>query len=549
MLTTKRILALDMGSSRIVVAEFSVSKTRGVELLNYGITAVGADGDNDEISKAACEAVRVVMHEHGIRPAPLIMCVSGQAVFPRFVKLPPVARDKVSQIVQYEAEQNVPFPIDEVVWDYTLVEGDEGDLNVMLVAAKIENVRKLTDCVLDIGMEPETVDAAPMALYNAVRYNYPDEDGCVMVLDIGARSSNLIFVEESRIFSRSIPVAGVSITQELAREFGLSFEEAEELKREHAYVAFGGVYAEQDSQVAERASKIVRNVVTRLHAEVNRSINFYRSQQGGTAPSRVLLTGGTSILPHLDTFFAEKLGVEVEFFNPFINIPVNERIDADRIEADMQVLGTVAGMSLRRTMSCPVEIDLLPPDLVAKKVFRKRVPYLVLSVAGVVMIMLCWWVYLHQMGGVLGVQSQLIEDRISVLNAVQGRLETVLEDEEEAADKLDSLTELVALKTQWIEIMDSIHDCMIEGMWLRQVDPVVSEEGIVTHIEISGVGFVDKVVDKAEISAIEELRDRLREREVFTEDTQIRKVPPVGTDAFAREFVLRAGLKDPMRLR
>jgi len=538
-----------MGSSRIVVAEFSVSKARGVELLNYGVTAVGADGEDEDISRAACEAMRVVMHENGIRPAPLIMCVSGQTVFPRFVKLPPVARDKVAQIVQYEAEQNVPFPIDEVVWDYTLVEGDEGELNVMLVAAKIENVRKLTDCVLAMGMEPDTVDAGPMALYNAVRYNYPDEDGCVMVLDIGARSSNLIFVEESRIFSRSIPVAGVAITQELAREFGLSFEEAEELKREHAYVAFGGVYAEQESQVAERASKIVRNVVTRLHAEVNRSINFYRSQQGGTNPTRVLLTGGTSLLPHLDTFFTEKLGVEVEFFNPFINIPVNERIDADRIAGDLHILGTVAGMSLRRTMSCPVEINLLPPDLVAKKVFRKRVPYLVLSVAGVVLTMLCWWVYLHQMRGVMGVQSQLIEDRISVLNAVHARLGTVLEEKEQAAVRLDDLTDLVALRTQWIEIFDAAHYCMIDGMWLQSVTPVVSDEGVVTDIEIAGMGFVDKVVDKVEISAIEELRDRLRKREVFTENTEIRKVPPVGTDAFAREFVLRVELKAPIYLR
>ncbi len=167
-----RILALDMGASKIVLAEFHISKKGDLELLRYGISLIGADtkSESDKLAYIVT-AIRDIMREQGIRPAPMLMTVSGQSVFPRFVKLPPVAHDKIKQIVQYEAEQNVPFPIDEVVWDYQLIGGDEGEMNVMLVAVKIETVKRLTDCVQAAELEPEVVDVAPMALYNAVCFN------------------------------------------------------------------------------------------------------------------------------------------------------------------------------------------------------------------------------------------------------------------------------------------------------------------------------------------------------------------------------------------
>jgi len=176
-----RILALDMGASKLVLAEFSVSKQGEIALLRYGISPIGAEGKSDADKHAyIVSAIKDLMRENGIRPAPLLMSISGQSVFPRFVKLPPVAHDKIKQIVQYEAEQNVPFPIDEVVWDYQLIGGDDGEMNVMLVAVKTDAVKELTDCVQEADLEPDIVDVAPMALYNAVCYNYPEREGCTM---------------------------------------------------------------------------------------------------------------------------------------------------------------------------------------------------------------------------------------------------------------------------------------------------------------------------------------------------------------------------------
>jgi len=549
MFKSDRIIALSVGASKIVLAEFSIVKSSGPELRNYGIGRLEIDPEHEtDESPFIVTAIRDVMKRCGIKPAPLFMTVSGQAVFPRYVKLPPVSRDKIDQIIQYEAEQNVPFPINEVVWDYELIETEENDLSVMLVAVKIENVKRLTDCVIALGLEPEIVDVAPMALYNTVRYNYSDLKGCTMILDIGARSSNLIFIEGSRIFSRSIPVAGNAITNELAKEFDLSFAEAEEIKLTHGFVAFGGVYAGPDSQVADRVSKIVRNVITRLHAEVNRSINFYRSQQGGSMPSLVLLTGGSSIIPHSDTFFKEKLKVDVEYLNPFANVVVSDQIDTTKIASDLQLMGEVVGLALRRALTCPIEINLMPPDIVAKKVFKRRQPYFALAGVGIVLIMLCWWVYCQRIRAMLTKQSSNIEKKTESLAIIQEHLNRANEDITNITDRINIITDVISLRTAWIEMLESIHSCMPDGMWITSVKPMLRGTEIV-EIELELSWFEDKLkkASSSRATAIEMFRDKLRESSHFVgEGTSIKKAIPPLPGAYAHDFIIGAALKKPI---
>ena len=128
-----------------------------------------------------------------------------------------------------------------------------------------------------------------------------------MVLSIGSRCSNLIFADGDLFFSRNIPIAGYAISQQISKEFGIGIDEAEELKQRHGFVALGGAYEEPESEVAATISKIVRNVMTRLHGEVSRSINIYRSQQKGNKPIKLYLAGGSSTMAFTETFFQDKL--------------------------------------------------------------------------------------------------------------------------------------------------------------------------------------------------------------------------------------------------
>jgi type IV pilus assembly protein PilM len=546
MFESDRILALDLGASKIVLAEFHISKAGDLELMRYGICPTGAEtkSESDKLAYIVT-AIRDIMREQGIRPAPMLMTVSGQAVFPRFVKLPPVGRDKLKQIVQYEAEQNVPFPIDEVVWDYQLIGGDEGELNVMLVAVKIENIKRLTDAVQAAELEPEIVDVAPMALYNAVRFNYPELDVCSMVLDMGARSSNLVFIEENRIFSRSIPVAGNTITQELMKEFDVDFDAAEAIKREHGFVAFGGVYAGPDNETAERASKIIRSVLTRLHAEVNRSINFYRSQQGGAAPSIVFLTGGSSIIPHVDTFFRDKLKVDVEYLNPFSAVSVAESIDADRVNRDLQSLGEIVGLALRRALTCPVEINLMPPDLVARKAFRRRQPFFAMSAAGIVLTMLCWWVYFNRMGRMFEDRVNDVSAEVKAFQLLTAELNRASDEREEAVQRLGDVAGVIGMRRSWGEILNAVHRCMQEGMWVVELKPRPQGQTI-SHVDLTVQGFSDRLIDNDKGTASERFRDRLRATEQFGDKTEIVSERAVGSGDYLRRFKIDLELDPPL---
>jgi len=551
--SSDRILALNVGASKIVLAEFLVKSGRPPELVNYGTTDLGLDPEAEAsgVAPQVVAAIKEIMKTRGIRPAPLMLSLSGQVVFPRFVKLPAVGREKLLQMVQYEVEQNVPFPINEIVWNHQFIGDDStGEQSAMIVAAKIENVREITDCVVAAGLEPEIVDVAPMALYNCLRYNYSDLSGCTVLLDIGARSTNLIFVEDEKIYSRCIPVAGNAITQELVKSFQVSFREAEELKRQYGFVALGGVFATEDER-AERISKIVRNVVTRLHAEISRSVNFYRSQQGGSAPVRVFLTGGSSVLPHLDTFFREKLQVEVAYLNPFVNVGLNNRINRDKAGVDAFVLAETVGLALRRSLACPIEINLMPPELVASKSFKKRIPFFGLAAAGVLLSFGIWTMYEKQMASLYAFQSERVASKLESCKQMQAKLAKVDKTKLAVQGKADSLMGLIEERTAWLKRIESIRNSLFDGMWLTELVPIKDESGNVTGVRIVGRGWADKlkVVEEKAIAAgrkataVEELRDRIKAQPAFGKGPQdVKVITFKDFEAYLIEFTIEAAL-------
>jgi len=551
-----RILALNVGASKLVLAEFAVRPGHAPELLNYGIGELGLEPDNEtDVSPYIVVALRDILREHGIRPAPLLLALSGQAVFPRFVKLPPVARDKIAEMIRYEAEQNVPFPIDEVVWDYQLIgDASEGEQHAMIVAVKADNITEAAECVAAAGLEPELVDVAPLALYNCVRYNYPDLAGCVMVLDIGARSTNLVFIEQGRVFSRTIAVAGNAITQEIAKSFQITFGEAEALKRQHAFVALGGVFSAGDDEMADRISKIVRNVVTRLHAEISRSINFYRSQQGGTAPGRVLMTGGSSVIPHMDTFFREKLQVETEVLNPFINVQAGAALDLQQVGDDVSCLGEVVGLALRRSLACPVEINLMPPDLVKVKNFRSRIPFFGLAALGLLLTLVVWMLYFLQAKEDYTALDKYVKGRVNLLRRSEEEMRVALKARETAQQRADDLRRLAAHRTDWIRIINGTRECLVDGMWLTSLDPVRGGNGQVSKVILTGFGFKDEL-DKAiaaaggtgRLTPGELLRDRLQSRKDLFGDVVIRNDRYSTKETYLHEFAVEVTIAAPAR--
>ncbi len=557
------------------MAIFARLRSGGIELVRHSVASLGLDPHADaDRSAYIVSTLGEMLAEHQIKSGPVLMSVSGQSVFSRFVKLPPVDEDKVAQIVAYEAQQNVPFPIEEVVWDYQLIGGTEGELDVMLAAIKGDIISSLTETVEETGLFPDLVDVAPMALYNCYRYNYSDADDCTLIIDMGARSTDLVFAEGNRVFSRSIPVAGNAITQQIMREFDLSFADAEDMKKAHAFVAWGGAYESPSGEVAEKVSKSVRSVMTRLHAEVNRSINFYRGQQDGRAPQRILLTGGTSVIPYTDVFLKEKLKAEVEYLNPFMNVAVSDDITGEEIGRDAHMLGEVVGLALRRALTCPIEINLMPPRVVSEKKFRKKHPVLLAAAYGVLFVLGVWCVYFYQLRKLGEERLALVERRVQELERVEARMRRPESEVRAVRQQTDRIHELIVARSRWVEIIDAVYELVPEGVWLSSVVPVREEiepdfedeprtvrtarrptrrdrttsleEGTIIGVEIAGLGYTDLIPNT---QPIYELRDRLRELPLFRDDTEIERLPPVPPNTFAREFRIVCHLAEPVRFR
>ena len=301
------ILSIDIGAWSIKVGEFENSP-EGLLMKQFGYAEYSTHMTDENRGALIKETLDKIINQKNFVAKKVYLSLSSQLAFIRFVKLPPIDEneERVKQIVEFEAKQHVPFDMNEVIWDYQLI-GSGEELDVMFVVIKNEIVEQITKSVESLGLKVALVDVASATCYNAARANRIGDDSCAMVLSIGSRCSNLIFADGDLFFSRNIPIAGYAISQQISKEFGIGIDEAEELKQRHGFVALGGAYEEPESEVAATISKIVRNVMTRLHGEVSRSINIYRSQQKCNKPVKLFLAGGSSTMAFTETFFQEKL--------------------------------------------------------------------------------------------------------------------------------------------------------------------------------------------------------------------------------------------------
>ena len=265
MLNTKSFLAVDFGAGSLKFAEFELNESGGLRLKQYGLKSLGAQGAQETAREAVVQkALQEVLTQAASKARNVNVCAPGFHVFSKFVKLPPVESGKVNQIIQYEAQQNVPFPLAEVVWDYQILGTTAGgELEVLLVAIKSDIVEGLFRAAETAGLRLQVADVSAAALCNSFRYNYPDLEDCTMLLDIGAKTSNLLFFEKGKVFARSINLGANSITQDFANESKLKFDAAEKLKIDEGFVSLGGAYEEPENAHQAAISKIARNFMTK----------------------------------------------------------------------------------------------------------------------------------------------------------------------------------------------------------------------------------------------------------------------------------------------
>ena len=464
----KRYLTLDIGASSVKLAEYEGGKG-GVTLVNYGIAALAAPLDAGNAGALLSPALLEIVREKGIKPGPVAVSISGQMVFPRFASIAAAGgADKFDQMVRFEIEQNIPFPIDEMICDRQILgDNENGEKNVMIVAAKIDQVEDIAAAVRGAGFTPELVDVAPIAITNVLRYIGAADEGCVVVLDIGSKTTSLVIADGDKLYNRSIPVAGNTITKEIASALGCTPDEAEGYKREAAYVALGGVVEDED-ETRDRVSKVCRAVMTRLHAEVSRSINFYRSQQGGSVPVKLYVTGGTALLPQLDRFFSESLQLEVEYVNPFSVVGVGPKVDAEAIEADGILLPATAGLAIHMAGLATFAINLLPPSLIKERVDVARIPFVAIGAVSLVAALALVMLVARRGAAEAEAESAAVSAEASRLRAVETKVKDALAAEEREAAKAAVFRDLFNKRALSVAKIMAIRSALGNEMWIEK---------------------------------------------------------------------------------
>ena len=469
MLNIKSFLTVDFGAGSLKLAEFETNEAGGLSLKSFVIKPLGLEGSADATREAVIlKALQEALAEKSIKEKNVNVCAPGFHVFSKFVKLPPVDATKVTQIIQYEAQQNVPFPLAEVVWDYQIMgSAPGGELEVLLVAVKSDVVEGLFRVASQAKLKLNLCDASPAALCNAFRYNYGDLEECSMLLDIGAKTSNLLFFEKGKVYSRSINLGANAITQDFANEAKLKFDDAEKIKIAEGFVSLGGAYEEPENPNQAAISKIARQFMTRLHIQTNATLQFYRGQQGGAAPQKLFLSGGASIMPYTAQFFAEKLNIPVEYFNPLRNIQIDPAVNLEELARVAHSLGEVVGLGLRNLAHCPVEMNLMPDSTLRWQAFNQKKPYFLFTVFSLVLVAFAVGFLFERLAQSKETEIKDLEPKVQQIQAKADSFKKVYSKLQSAQKEAEQIRTWMEQRYYWGDVL-----AQLRGVLIRSEDDI-----------------------------------------------------------------------------
>jgi type IV pilus assembly protein PilM len=339
----KDIVGVDIGSSAVKLVQLRELKG-GWQLLNVGILPLPPEAIVDNTlmdSSSIVETVKNLLASLQVKAKEAVCSISGNAVIIRKISLPVMPAEELEDQIHWEAEQYIPFDINDVNVDFQILSTDEQDLskmNVLLVASKKDIINDYQAVFAEAGLKLMVVDVDSFAVQNAYETNYGAEDDVVALVNLGASIMNLNIVKGGvSLFTRDVQMGGSLYTEEIQKQFGLNSEQAE-LKKLTA----------EGSQDA-RLSEIMQRVNETIALEMRRSLDFYNSTAGDERITRVYLAGGAARTWMLVEAVQQKLGLPVEILNPFLRVAVGEKeFDHEYLQEIGPLMTVAVGLATRR---------------------------------------------------------------------------------------------------------------------------------------------------------------------------------------------------------
>ncbi len=343
----KSLIGLDIGSHSIKVVELKHQKKR-YDLKNFGVAQLPPEAIVDGVimdSSIVAESIRNLFANLKIKAKNVATSVAGHSLIVKKIPLPLMTEEELEEQIQWEAEQYIPFEIDEVNIDFQILgplPQEEGQMEVLLVAVKKDIISDYTAVIAEAGLSAMVVDVDSFAAENLFEVCYPEKiDKPTVLIDIGAGIININILKNGvSAFTRDITMGGSTFTEEIQKELGLSYEEAEILK-------LGG---SSDQASAEEVSNILSGVTDNVVLEIQRSLDFYSATTSEEEFQGVFLAGGGCMVPGLAMAVEERLGIPTQILHAFKGLGISPKdFDPDYLEAMGPVAAVAAGLALRRT--------------------------------------------------------------------------------------------------------------------------------------------------------------------------------------------------------
>ncbi|HMP05983.1 MAG TPA: pilus assembly protein PilM [Lacipirellulaceae bacterium] len=430
------------------------------------------------------EALATFLSRNDLTGSTVAISVGGQSGLMRFIKLPPVESKKIPDIVKYEARQQIPFSLDDVVWDYQqLTGGSEEDgfalePEVGLFAMKRDQVARALAPLEEAGIEVDLIQLAPLAVYNYVcfdrleefqgtPYDPTDPPASTVVVSVGTDTTDLVVTNGYRVWQRNIPIGGNHFTRALSKELKLTFVKAEHLKR-HATQA-------DDPKAVFQA---MRPVFSDLLAEIQRSLGYFMSLDKAAKIGEVIALGNAMKLPGLQRYLAQNLEQDVRPIEEFNRLVGGSAAGNAQFKDNILSFAPAYGLCIQGLGKGELKTNLLPEEIYTSRMVRSKKPWAVAGVAAVLAGLTVNYVARHSAWSEVNTKEQSWTQAISRADSSKSRndaLEATRTGIRAKADEIiaiqEKLTSNVEGRVRWLELLKAIHAALPKDDRPREETP------------------------------------------------------------------------------
>jgi type IV pilus assembly protein PilM len=443
MATPKTVWGIDIG--QVALKAVKLRNTEGelqveaFDIIEHSKILSEPDADPKVLIRSALEQF---LARNNVSDSLVSVAVPGQSSFTRFVKLPPVDAKKIPDIVRYEAEQQIPFPIDEVIWRWqTFVDPDSPDMEVGIFAMKQKDVHEMLDRFTEVGLNVEFVQMAPLALYNFMMFDgQAAPEGATLLADVGAEKTDLVVADGPRMWTRTIQIGGNNFTEALVKAFKLSFSKAEKLKR-----------TATTSKYAKQVFQAMRPVFADLVQEIQRSIGFYTATHRDTRFKRIVGLGDGFRLPGLQKFLEQNLNISVVPVDTYNKVTPSATVSVPQFTENVLSLAVSYGLALQGLGMSAIKTNLLPQEIATKRTWARKRMWFAASAAALLLALAMPWYNNGRIVSALADDSRLKEvtEKVRQQKEFQKQYSALQTQIEDSRKEITQYTDLFKYRTFW----------------------------------------------------------------------------------------------------